>query len=72
LALLQKATIASKSLDFKAALKRAIAALKAQSAAFDSPVVWSYRPLFGEFRRKRFVFLWRGNREGFGAGHFPG
>jgi hypothetical protein len=38
----------------------------------DSLIVSSFPPLFDEFRGKRFVLLWRGNRDGFGAQDFHG
>jgi chromosome segregation ATPase len=52
--------------------ERAIAALKAWTGALDSRVVSSFPPLFDEFRPKRFVLLWRGSRDGFGARDFHG
>jgi hypothetical protein len=36
----------------------------------DSRIVSSFPPLFEEFRGKRFALLWRGSRDGFGAGDF--
>jgi hypothetical protein len=38
----------------------------------DSRVISSFSPLFDEFRRKRFVLLWRGSSDGFGAEDFHG
>jgi hypothetical protein len=38
----------------------------------DSRIVSSIPPLFDEFRGKRFVLLWRGSRDGFGARDFHG
>jgi hypothetical protein len=55
---------------------QAITGLKAQTAwtqpLLDSRVVWSFPPLFDEFHGKRFVLLWRGSRNGFGARDFHG
>jgi hypothetical protein len=39
---------------------------------FDSLIVSSLAPLFDEFCGKRFVLLWRGIRDGFGARDFHG
>jgi uncharacterized coiled-coil protein SlyX len=41
-------------------------------AAPDSLIVASLPPLLDEFRGKRFALLWRGSRDGFGAGDFHG
>jgi hypothetical protein len=38
----------------------------------DSLIVSSFPPLFDEFRGKRFVLLWRGSSDGFGAEDFHG
>jgi hypothetical protein len=38
----------------------------------DSLILLSFPPLFDEFRGKRFVLLWRGSRDGFGARGFHG
>jgi hypothetical protein len=52
--------------------ERAIATLKAWTGAFDSRIISSFPPLFDEFRGKRFLLLWRGSRDGFGARNFHG
>jgi hypothetical protein len=41
-------------------------------AGFASLIVADFPALFAEFRRKRFTLLWRGSRDGFGAGEFHG
>jgi hypothetical protein len=46
--------------------------LKAWRAGFTSLIVAGCPVLFGEFRGKRFTLLWRGSRDGFGAGDFHG
>jgi hypothetical protein len=47
-----------------------LAALKAWTGAFDSQIVSVLPPLLEEFRGKRFMLLWRGSRDGFGARGF--
>jgi hypothetical protein len=37
---------------------------------FDSMIVSDFPPIFEEFRRKKFVLLWRGTRDGFRASEF--
>jgi hypothetical protein len=39
-------------------------------AGFASLIVADFPALFAEFRGKRFTLLWRGRRDGFGAGDF--
>jgi hypothetical protein len=46
--------------------------VKALLPLSDSQIVASFPPLFEEFRGKRFVLLWRGSRDGFGARDFHG
>jgi hypothetical protein len=42
------------------------------SAGFASLIVADFPALFAEFRGKAFTLLWRGSRDGFGAGDFHG
>jgi hypothetical protein len=45
---------------------------KSARSPLNSLILSSFPPLFGEFRPKRFVLLWHGSRDGFGAQDFHG
>jgi hypothetical protein len=46
------------------------AAVPARPGWLDSLIVEAYPPLFGAFRMKRWMLLWRGSRDGFTAEEF--
>jgi hypothetical protein len=48
----------------------AVPSVPAQPARVDSLIVTDYPPLFEEFWTKRWLLLWRGNRDGFTARRF--
>jgi uncharacterized coiled-coil protein SlyX len=58
--------------EFQTLLPQAQMPAPPPARALDSRVVSDFPPLFGEFRAKRFVLLWRGSRDRFGASDFHG
>jgi hypothetical protein len=52
--------------------RRHISDLEVWTSFIDSWMLLSFPPLFDEFYGRRFVLLWRGSRDGFGAGDFHG
>jgi hypothetical protein len=51
-------------------LRSDLSILKDWTSWFDSPIVTSLSPVFDEFRGKRWMLLWRGNRDGFSSAEF--